>query len=84
MKRSGKLIIVNVEAVEERKKLSGFKEYILNRYKERGKRALRSSQGLDELDTLLAIKRSSKFDEEDEKYLNKSQLKELERLRLID
>ncbi len=72
------------ELFEERKKASGFIEYVLKRYKERGKRAVYSSQGLDELDTLLAIKKASKFDDEDKKYLFEEQKKELERLQIFD
>lgn len=72
------------ELFEERKKTNGFNEYILKRYKEKGKRAIHSSEGLDELDTLLAIKKASKFDDEDKKYLFEGQLKELERLQILD
>ena len=69
------------EIIEERKKLSSFNEYILKRYRER---ALRFSEGLDELDILLAIKRSSKFDDEDKKHLTEGQLKELAKLEKLD
>ena len=72
------------EIIEERKKLSGFNQYILKKYKEKGARAIKFSQGLDELDILLGIKRSSKFDDEDKKYLPEGQLKELSRLEKID
>jgi len=69
-----------LETIEERKKLSGFNEYILKKYKEKGRRAIRFSQGVDELDILLGIKKALKFDDEDKKYLIESQLKELEKL----
>ncbi len=72
------------EIIEERKKLNGFNEYILKRYREKGLRAIKSSDGLDELDILLAIKKSSKFDEEDKKHLTEGQLKELVRLEKFD
>lgn len=65
------------EVIEERKKLNGFNEYILKRYREKGARAIKFSQGVDELDILLGIKKSSKFDDEDKKYLTEGQLKEL-------
>lgn len=72
------------EIIEERKKLSSFNEYILKRYREKGTRSLRFSEGLDELDILLAIKRSSKFDDEDKKHLTEGQLKELAKLEKLD
>jgi hypothetical protein len=72
------------ETIEERKKLNGFNEYILKRYREKGARALKFSEGLDELDILLAIKRSSKFDDEDKKHLTEGQYKELVRLEKLD
>ena len=73
-----------IQTIEERKKLSGFNEYILKRYREQGSRALRFSEGLDELDILLGIKKSSKFDDEDKKHLTEGQLKELVRLEKLD
>lgn len=72
------------EIIEERKKSSGFNEYILKRYREKGARALKFSQGLDELDILLGIKKSSNFDGEDKKYLPEGQLKELVKLEKFD
>lgn len=72
------------EIIEERKKLSGFNQYILKRYREKGARAIKFSQGLDELDILLGIKKSSKFDGEDKKHLTEGQLKELEKLEKFD
>ena len=72
------------QVIEERKKLSGFNDYILKRYREKGSRAIRFSEGLDELDILLAIKRSSKFDDEDKKHLTEGQLKELINLQKFD
>ena len=72
------------EIIEDRKKLSGFNEYILKRYREIGARAIKFSQGLDELDILLGIKRSSKFDDEDKKHLTEGQLKELTKLEKFD
>ena len=72
------------EVIEERKKLSGFNDYILKKYREIGVRAIRFSEGLDELDILLAIKRSSKFDDEDKKHLTEGQLKELAKLEKLD
>jgi hypothetical protein len=73
-----------IETIEERKKLNGFNEYILKRYREKGARALKFSEGLDELDILLAIKRSSKFDDEDKRHLAEGQLKELVKLEKLD
>ena len=72
------------EIIEERKKLSGFNEYILKRYREKGARAIRFSEGSDELDILLGIKKTSKFDEEDKKHLTEGQLKELVKLEKFD
>jgi len=72
------------EIIEERKKSSNFNEYILKRYREKGARAIKFSEGLDELDILLAIKRSSKFDEEDKKHLTEGQIKELAKLEKFD
>lgn len=72
------------EVIEERKKLSNFNEYILKRYREKGARAIKSSVGLDELDVLLAIKKSSKFDDEDKKHLTEGQIKELIKLEKFD
>lgn len=72
------------ETIEERKKLNGFNEYILKRYREKGARALKFSEGLDELDILLGIKKSSKFDEEDKKHLTEGQIKELVKLEKFD
>lgn len=71
---------IRPEIIEERKKSNGFNEYILKKYKEKGKRAIRFSEGLDELDILLGIKKALKFDDEDKKYLIESQLKELEKI----
>ncbi len=72
------------EIIEERKKLNGFNQYILKRYREKGARAIKFSQGLDELDILLGIKKSSKFDDEDKKHLTEGQLKELVKLKKFD
>ncbi len=72
------------DIVEERKKIKGFNEYILKKYKEKGIRAVRYSEGIDELDILLGIKKSSKFDDEDKKYLTEEQIKELVRLERLD
>lgn len=71
---------IRPEVIEERKKSRGFNEYILKKYKVKGKRAIRFSEGLDELDILLGIKKALKFDDEDKKYLTESQLKELEKI----
>jgi hypothetical protein len=79
-----KILRTKQEIFEERKRINRFNDYILSRYKEKGKMAIESSQGLDELDTLLAIKKASKFDDEDKKYLYENQLKELERLKHFD
>jgi hypothetical protein len=73
-----------IEIIEERKKWNGFNQYILKRYREKGIIAIKSSQGLDELDILLGIKTSSKFDDEDKKYLSEGQLKELVILEKFD
>lgn len=72
------------EIIEERKKLSGFNEYILKKYREKGSKALRFSEGLDELDILLGIKKSSRFDDEDKKHLTEGQLRELVKLEKFD
>jgi hypothetical protein len=72
------------ETIEERKRLKGFNQYILKRYREKGARILKLSQGLDELDILLGIKESSKFDNEDKKYLTEGQLKDLITLKRFD
>lgn len=72
------------EIIEERKKNSDFDAYILKRYREKGARAIKFSKGLDELDILLGIKKSSKFDDEDKKHLTEGQLKELLKLEKLD
>ncbi len=72
------------EIIEERKKLNGFNQYILKRYREKGARAIKFSQGLDELDILLGIKKSSKFVDEFKKHLTEGQLKELVKLKKFD
>lgn len=76
--------IIKKEELEKRKMLKNFNEYILKRYKEKGRRAIRFSEGLDELDILLGIKKSSRFDDEDKKYLTEGQLKELDKLEKFD
>lgn len=73
-----------IEMIEERKKMNGFNQYILKRYGEKGANTLRLSEGLDELDILLVIKRSSKFDDEDKKHLTDGQSKELVILEKFD
>jgi hypothetical protein len=81
------------EIIEERKKWNGFNRYILKRYGEIGADIIKSSEGLDELDILLAIKsafhqswcaRSSKFDNEDKRHLTEGQSKELVILEKFD
>ncbi len=76
--------IVKKEVLEKRKKTSGFNEYLAKKYKMKGIRALKFSEGLDELDMLLGIKRSIDFDDQDKKYLDEEQLKELEKLKKFD
>lgn len=73
-----------IEMIEERKKINGFNQYILKRYGNRGATILKLSEGLDELDTLLGIKRSSQFDSEDIKHLTEGQSKELIILKKLD
>jgi hypothetical protein len=72
------------EIIEERKKWNGFNRYILKRYGEIGADIIKSSEGLDELDILLAIKRSSKFDNEDKRHLTEGQSKEVVILEKFD
>lgn len=65
---------------EETKK--DFNRYIIEKYGAKGRRAIRFSSRLNELDILLGVKSASKLDEEDKKYLSKEQLEELEKLKI--
>jgi len=62
----------------ERKESSGFNEYILKKYGNKGKRDLDMYVGLDEFDILLGIKDLEELDEDDKKFLNGLQLQRVE------
>lgn len=59
-----------------------FRQYVAEKYGAKGKRSIRFSSRLDELDILLGIKDAPDFNDDDKKFLNKEQLEELEKLRL--
>ena len=62
-------------------KLDDFSKFISDRYGAKGRRSIMFAPRLGELDILLGIKDVSQIDEEDKKYLDDEQLKELERLK---
>lgn len=57
-----------------------FREYMMEKYGAKGRRSIRFTSRLDELDILLGVKNAPDFDEDDKKFLNKEQLEELEKL----
>lgn len=57
-----------------------FREYMTRKYGAKGRRSIRFTGRLDELDILLGVKDAPEFDEDDKKFLNQEQLEELEKL----
>ena len=57
-----------------------FREYMSDRYGAKGRRSIRYSGRIDELDILLGVRDAQDFDDKDKKFLNKGQLEELEKL----
>jgi hypothetical protein len=62
----------------------GFVQYMNEKYGAKGRRSIKFAGRLNELDILLGVKDASEFDEDDKKFLNKEQLEELEKLRIIE
>ncbi len=57
-----------------------FEQYMSDKYGAKGRRSIRFSGRLDELDILLGVKDAQDFDDDDKKFLNDAQLEELEKL----